>query len=118
MSRKLLTSASASVLINKIELFKSIPTWTKQKHAEKKALISYIKARYKYSIIEVSSKAKDLKQDRYYTWDYESKTITTKSRGRIRDFLNKKVFIICLNIYQYGNRELMIIPFNSRDKTI
>ena len=117
MSRKLLTSASASVLINEIELFKSIPTWTKQKHAEKKELISYIKARYKYSIITVSAKAKNLKQERYYTWDYESKTITAKYRGRIREFINRKVFIICIRDL-YGARELMIIPFNSRDKTI
>jgi hypothetical protein len=110
MGKKYLTEEESLLLIESIEQLKSHATWTKEKYDLKEKLMSRIKKNFRSDFYCPYADFKSLNNDRFYSWDYETRLIPSNQRGYLKNYRGRRVFILCTTIYKYGTRELLLIP--------
>ena len=110
---KIIQLSEVHLLQNRIDEIRSIPTWTKHKHALKSDFLSFVKKKYKTDDYSPHATFKMNNGNRFYSWDYEIKTVGNDQRGYLSKYRGKKLFVVCLYIYQYGRRQLLILPLKN-----
>lgn len=110
MGRRILPEDELGVILEKIEQIVSVPTWTREKHDLKRSLLDFIRKNYRSDIYEADKRFKALDGNRFYTWQHEVRLVHEGQKGFLRKYVGRKVFILCIYIYKWGNRELLVIP--------
>lgn len=113
MAKRYIKEEELIILKNKIEEMQSHATWTAEKYALRDALFSLIEKTYKYDTYERGADFLTLKDERFFTWDYELRPIPLNQRGQLKAYRGKKIFIICTYNAKYGKRNFLLLPLKN-----
>lgn len=110
MGRRILPEDELGVILEKITQIKSVPTWTREKHNLKRSFLEFVRKNYKRDFYEADRRIKAIDGEQFHAWKHEVRLVHEKQRGFLKKYRGRKVIILCIYTYKWGNRELLVIP--------